>query len=730
VIKPILILLSLCAFGLAQGRQLTVERIYGPGQASLNGRSITVQFSPDGKLAAFLQDRGLWAIDTGSGERRELVPADKMQPGGEPPGQANLQQAQQTGLGRAAAARYLWSPDSSALILVRRDGLHWLDLKSLNTRLIVKGAVVDPKFSPDGKWLSFVRDYDLWVSEAATGKERRLTEGGREELMNGRLDWVYPEELDLRTASWWAPDSSAIAYLQMDQRPVTRYPLVNLLSFTGENHAMRYPKAGDPNPIVRAGVVSVKGGRTAWMDTGAETDVYLPRVNWLPDSRRLAIQRLNRAQNRLDVLLAGARDGKSQVLFSETHPQWVDVHDALTFLEDGRRFLWLSDRDGFAHLYLYDISGKPQRQITSGKWEVTELEGVEEKIGAVYFTATEKSDLERHFYRASLAGGAIVRISKEDGTHNVTLAPDLRHYVDSFSDITAPARQDLYRVDGTRVGAVNENKVAELSEYAWARAEFFRYPAGDGSPVRGMLLKPPGAGSDGRRFPVIVYVYGGPHAQQVRNAWGGSRYLFHQMMVQKGFVVAVLDNRAGGPGSSFKGLIHQRLGETELADLLAGVNYLKSLPYVDGSRLGLWGWSYGGYMTLYSVVNAPELFAAAFAGAPVTDWRQYDTIYTERYMLRPQDNPEGYRKSAPSANAANLKTRLLIAHGTGDDNVHFANSIRFLDELIKAGKYANLMLYPQRGHGVGDPPAQVHLFRKVARFFEENLGSVMGPTGH
>lgn len=729
-LAALLVALAVAPLAAQQRKELTVERIWG--QPSLSG-SLTggAQWSPDGKLLSFFHRTGkgreagneLWVMEIATGERRALVDAAKLEA---MTPQAPPRPDQRTGLGRVAPQRYLWAPDGSALLFVARGHLYWYDIAGGTSRALLadEAAVIDPKISPDGRWVSFVRGYDLWVVEVATGRQRRLTEGGREELMNARLDWVYPEELGIRTAYWWAPDSARIAYLQMDERPVTRYPLTDLTSYTGETEWMRYPKAGDANPIVRVGVVPVAGGRTTWMETGRETDIYIPRVDWLRDSQRVAIQRLNRAQTKHDLLLAEAATGRSRVILTEEDPYWINLHDDLYFLADGKRFLWSSERDGFRHLYLYDLDGRELGRLTRGEWEVTSVAAVDEGGGWVYFLATEKSPLERHLYRVPLAGAgphAPARLTREDGTYSANVAPDSRHFLSTYSNISTPPRQDIYRADGTHAITLNENRVAELDEYGLVRPEFLTLKADDGTTLHAMMIRPPDFDAS-RKYPVVIFQYGGPHAQIVRNGWGGVNYLWHQMLAQRGFITFQLDNRGmAARGHKFESHVHRRMGEVELADQLAGVNHLKSLPYVAGDRIGIWGWSYGGYMTLYAMFNAPDTFRAGFAGAPVTDWRQYDTIYTERYMTRPQDNPEGYKRSSPVNQASQLKGALLIAHGTADDNVHYANTVQLTEELIRHGRYAEVLVYPGRGHGISDARARIHLFNRVTAFFEEHL---------
>ena len=720
-------------------KPLTVERIWG--QPSLSGKLTTgVAWSPDGRLLSYFHRTGegsaaktdIWALDVKTGGRRLLVDSDKLR-GLLPPSEAG--RGQRTGLGRVEPRQYFWAPGGDALLIAAQDQLSWFDLKTQTgkrlTGLPAEGgaegprAIEDPKISPDGRWVSFVRNYDLWVVNVATGKERQLTRGGREELMNGRLDWVYPEELEIHTAYWWSPDSSHIAFLQMDERPVTRYPLVDFLSYTGETEMMRYPKAGDANPIVRVGVVSVVGGSPRWVDTGRDKSIYIARVEWLRDSKRLALERLNRAQNKLELLFADVADGHTQVILTEEDKYWINLHDEFYFLADGRRFLWSSERDGFNHLYLYGVDGQLLRQLTRGAWEVTALAGVDETRGAVYFVATEKSPIERHLYRVGLDGGAVTRLTREDGTHTISMAPGAGHYLDTYSEALTPPRQEVHRAEGPEASesrmALNENKVAELAAYKLQPVEFFSVRGADGTPLQAMMIKPVGFDAS-RKFPVLVYLYGGPHSQVVRNAWGATTFLWHQLMAQKGYIIFSVDNRGmAGRGHTFETPIHRHMSEVELADQLAAVAYLKSLPYVDRARIGIWGWSYGGYMTCTAMLNAADVFKAGFAGSPVTDWRQYDTIYTERYMGLPQENPEGYKQSSPVTHVGKLKGKLLIAAGTGDDNVHFGNAVEFAEKLIEAGRYAEIVIYPGRGHGINDPPGRIHLFRRVTQFFLDNL---------
>jgi dipeptidyl-peptidase-4 len=713
---------------------LTVERIYS--SPSLSGELTQgIEWAPDGKRISYLQTMGdaseLWTMDATTGERKVLVKAETLAAVMQP---EKTHAVQATGLGRIQPDNYLWSPGGDSLLFIGSGSLVLLDLKTMAPRQIVTGGsdLEDPKFSPDGKWISFVRDSNLWVVNLSKGGLRALTSGGSEEVLKGKLDWVYPEELDCTTAYWWSPDSSRIAYYEMDERPVTRYPIVDMSSPAGAIEYTRFPQAGELNPIVRVGVVQVSGGETTWMNTGTDTDVYLPRVDWLRDSRHLAIQRLNRAQNRLDLLFLDIGGRTQRPVLTESDKYWVNISDDLYFFSDGKRFLWSSERTGFRHYYLYDLAGKELDQLTSGDWGITGTSGfgpgaashpaVDEAHGCIYFLSNKDDVREAQLYRVSLADKSITRITKEAGTHDVVPSPDAAGFVDKYSNSMTPPRQDLYRADGTRVAAINENKVAELGTYEMSPVEYVDVAADDGTKLYGMMIKPANFDAS-RKYPVIIDVYGGPQVQYVKNAWAGSDFLWQESMAEKGFIIFSLDNRGSyNRGHAFETPIYHRMGKVELEDQLAGVKYLKSLPYVDGSRIGIWGWSYGGYMTLDALFNAPDVFKAGVSVAPVSNWRLYDTIYAERYMGRPQDNASGYQESSPSNQARNLKGKLMLAHGTGDDNVHFANTSEVINELIQAGEYpADLAIFPGRGHPIGDRPARIQLFEQITRFFLDNL---------
>lgn len=715
------------AQGTGSGRTLTVERIYS--QPSLSGRLYSaLSWTRDGKLLTYLETKGrgkdakkeLWGISTQTGERKLILSPEKLE-SALPEDKSKPTQA--TGLGRRAPAEYKWAPDGAAILFIGPNSLAWYDLKTEKSQPLASGkqAIADAKISPNGKWISFVREHNLYAVSVADGKEHALTAGGMEEIRKGELDWVYPEELGISTAYWWAPDSSAVAFLEMDERKVTKYPMVDFASYSGEAEEERYPVAGGANPIVHVYVVSASGGKAKLMDTGSEADQYIPRVQWLADSKRVGIERLNRKQTQLDLLVADAGTGKSASILTDKDDDWINVTDDLYFLKNGKGFLWSSERSGHRHLYFYDLSGKQLAQLTKGEWEASKLDAVDEAKGVVYFTATEKSPLERHLYRVNLDGSNFERITKEDGVHAVNSSPDAGAFVDTYSKAGTPPQQLFLRADGSSIAALNENKVAELAEFQLSPMEFLKVKSHDGNELNAWMIKPPNF-DPAKKYPVLVYTYGGPGVQVVMNSWGGATYLWHQLLAQKGFIIFALDNRGStGRGHVFEKPIHFHLGAQELSDQKDGVAWLKSQPYVDAEHMGVWGWSYGGHMTLHLMFEDAEDFKAGFAGGPVTDWHFYDSIYTERYMGLLPENEKNYQESSPSGKAAQLKGKLLIAHGTGDDNVHFANTLKVVDELIAKGKFVEVMPFPGRGHGVSDPPARIVLMNRVTKFFVENL---------
>jgi len=719
-------LLAAAVPGSARAQQdLTVERIFGSGD--LSTRSVSVAWMPDGLHWSTVErdsvGRGeLWRVEAETGTRDKLISAAELIPAG---ASESLQIEGHTF--SADGRRLLIFTEGQQVWRARTKGRYYVF--DFPTRRLIpvsaeEGWQMFAKLSPDARRVAFVRDNDLYVSDLASGQERRLTFDGSETIINGTTDWVYEEELDLRDAFRWSPDGSRIAYWQFDQSPVRTYFMVDVLPLYPELYGIRYPKAGEANSVVRVGSIELAGGETTWFDIGPAEDIYIARMEWAASSDEVVIQRLNRHQSRIDLLLGDARTGRTSLLFSEQDEAWVDANDDLRWIDGGRRFTWTSDRDGFSHVYLYDRSGRMLRQLTRGNWDVTAFHGASEETGRIYFAAAAESPLTRSVYSAPLDGGPMIRIAGGRGTHSARFSPDFSLFIDTYSSIGVPPITSLRRTaDGAELRVLEDNAdlVQKLDALDLREPEFFAVRADDGSPLNAWIIKPRDF-DPGRSYPVLLYVYGGPGSQTVRDAWGGSRYLWHQMLVREGILVASVDNRGtGARGREFKKQVYMRLGQLETADQLAAVRQLGNLPYVDASRIGIWGWSYGGYMALMTSLLGGSQVAAAIAGAPVTSWELYDTVYTERFMRTPRENQEGYSQGAPLSHADGLEGELLIIHGTADDNVHAQNTLKMIYALEAAGKQFDMRLYPGQRHGVRGRTLSVNLYEMMTGFLHRTL---------
>jgi dipeptidyl-peptidase-4 len=615
------------------------------------------------------------------------------------------------------------------------DDLFLLDLAASRFERLTRTAEKEkvPRLSPDGRRLAFVRGNDLFVLDLASREESRLTSDGSDTVLNGALSWVYWEEVfDHEDAGfWWSPDGSAIAFLRTDESAVSQMSFPDFTPSVPRVITQRYPKAGGVNPTVRLGIADVGSGATAWMDPEAAPYEYVVAVEWSPDGRRVAVQTENRLQTRLDLYFVDRASGKPVHVLTETDAAWVNTHD-LEFIEAGKGFLWSSERDGYTHLYRYAADGTLRNAVTKGPWSVRgpggfttaplgTIAAVDEERGLVYFTALEKSAVERHLYRARLDGSGLERLSREDGLHRPTFSLDHRFYLDVHSSHATLLSLSLRSADGGGlVAAIAPPRTDLLAGLDVQVPELLRVPAEDGTPLQARLLKPKGF-DPSRRHPVILNVYGGPGAPMVLDGWGGNLG-FDQVLLREGFVVASIDNRSATAASrAHETSVARRLWSTgELDDLLAGVRWLKAQPWVDPERIGVWGWSGGGMFTLVALTRSKE-FKAGIAVAPGTDWRFYDTKFTEAYMKPPAENPDGYEQTSLVPRAKDLHGRLLLVFGTHDDNVHPQNSWAFVDELVKAGIPFDLMAYPMRKHGIEDRPARIHLFNKMLEFWKERL---------
>jgi dipeptidyl-peptidase-4 len=713
MLRPIAIGLLLAVLSSAQKKPVTIDAVVNAPQSSLGA----ITWAPDGEHFIFTDRGELSLYDIRSGKERSVIALEKLQNAAVPSPPSPVFDWTNRRVGEHDVQ---WFADGKRLLVAASGDLFIVDVAKGRFEPLTQTADYerDPKLSPDNRSVSFRRGPDLYAIGIESKVVTRLTTSGSDTLLNGQADWVYPEELDLDTAHWWSPDSRYIAYLQFDIVHEPVYPQVSLLNARGLLEPERYPKAGDPNAEVRVGIVAATGGETKWMDLGEPRGALLARVVWSPGSREVMAERLNRVQNKLDLLMANISTGASHNVLHEEDPQWINVKGEPQFL-DANRFLWTSERSGFRHLYLYNIEGKLEKQLTSGNWEVENVAGIDEAHRRILFTSTEDSPTERQLYAVGLDGTNKQRLSKGAGTHSVSLAPKAAYYADDYNSLTTPRQRTFYKSDGTEARAYRAAAPTPSEDFEILPTEIVQVKASDGTLLYARMIKPAGF-QPGRKYPAVVIVYGGPGAQYVLNHWTGLTW--DQVLAHKGFVVWQLDNRGStGRGHRFESVLYHDMGEHELIDQKEGIQYLLSQGFVDPQRIGLYGWSYGGYMTLYTITHAPGLIKAAIAGAPVTSWRNYDTIYTERYMGLPEDDENGYRRSAPVLSAAGLEgTKLLMIHNVEDDNVHFQNSIQMAEALEKAGKQFFMLVYPQKTHHVSGPEYR-QLLEAQTRFFEENL---------
>ena len=726
----------------AHAEKLTLEAI--TGSAPLSGPTLTKpQVAPDGSRVTFLRgkdrDRNrldLWEYDIASGQTRLLVDSSVVLPGEEVlSDEEKARRERQRIAALSGIVDYQWSPDGKALLFPLGGELYFYDLTKSGRDAVRKltnggGFATDPKISPKGGFVSFIRDRNLWAIDLTSGEEVQLTRDGSDTIGNGVAEFVADEEMDRHTGYWWAPDDAAIAFARIDETPVPVQKRYEVYPDRTEVVEQRYPAAGDPNVRVQLGVIAPKtGARPQWIDLGKDPDIYLARVDWR-DPQRLTFQRQSRDQKKLELIETTLTNGTQRMLVTETSTTWVPLHNDLRFLKDGR-FLWSSERSGFEHLYIASEDGSTLTALTQGEWVVDGLLAIDETAGLAYVSGTRDGATEAHVYAVPLSGGEPRRLTQAPGMHAATFARNASVFVDSWSSDTTLPQIELFKADGIKLATLLVNDVSDATHpYAKYRAAhqptaYGTLTAADGTtPLHYSLIKP--AGFDPKKqYPVVVFVYGGPAAQTVTRAWPGrSDSFFNQYLAQQGYVVFSLDNR-GTPrrGAAFGGALYAKQGTVEVDDQLRGVAWLKSQAFVDPARIGVYGWSNGGYMTLMLLAKHDEAYACGVAGAPVTDWALYDTHYTERYMDLPKANEAGYREASVFTHVDGIGAgKLLLIHGMADDNVLFTNSTKLMSELQKRGTPFELMTYPGAKHGLRGSDL-LHRYRLT----EDFLGRCLKP---
>lgn len=711
---------------LAQDKMLSIDDLFDPvKRVNFSGSPpFGLRWIKDGNSYLQFKSGQLMRINAMTGDAKPFYDAAKM----EAAFAALPGMSKEDARDIAHQADYLLNPAETAALINYANDLFYYEFGSNKAMRLTNNPDTEEgeEFSPDGRMVSFARSNNLYLVDLASGRERSLTNDGSGKIFNGRLNWVYQEELYGRgnfKGYWWSPDSTRIVYIQLNDAPVHEFAVVDHIPHFQNVETTPYPKAGDPNPIARLGIVNAAGGATRWVDlfNYNNVDPLIVRVGWTPDSKKALYMIQNREQTWLDLNLADPESGKSQTIMHEASQYWVNVESIGEpyFLKDGS-FLVTDERSGWQHIYHFAADGKLLKQITNGNWDANALYGVDEANGYVYFRGTEHSYIAPHIYRIKLDGTGLTRLSQAEGSHEAKFNPTFTHFIDYWSDLNTPTQVRFYKADGKLARVIDENRVETLKQYHLSKPELLQVKTHDGFTMEAMMIKPLGF-DPAKKYPVMSFTYSGPQAPQVRNAWQGTTMMWYQMLAQKGYIIWVCDNRtASDKGVQSAHPLYKHFGESELRDLEDGLNYLKSQPYVDGSRIGISGWSFGGFMTSYALTHSKS-FKIGIAGGSVTDWRLYDTIYTERYMNTPQNNPEGYQKSSVIAAAKDLSGKLLLVHGMIDDNVHMQNTIQFAYELQKAGKPFQLMLYPKSHHGVVDPLLVKHMRSMMTDFILQNL---------
>ncbi len=605
------------------------------------------------------------------------------------------------------------------------------EVASKQTNLLSKGGKQSyATFSPDASKVAFCRENNFFMVDLKDLSETVITTNGKFNFtINGSTDWVYEEEFSFAEAFFWSPDGQKIAFYTFDESAVKEYNM-QMWEDKGiypKDYRFKYPKAGEANSTVEISVYDLAKKQSTKMDIGTEKDIYIPRINWTKNSNLLAIRRLNRLQNRLELLHADATTGKTTVVINEQDEAYVDIEQAdLVYLKDGKHFVMTSEKSGFKHLYLHTLDGKLVRQITQGNWEIADFLGVDEtnKKPIFYFTSTEISPLQRQFYSLDIEGKNKIQISKTRGVHTINLSPDFKYFLDYHANADQPLQVHLFETKGFKlVKTLEDNKklVETTKEFGLAKKEFFTIKTSDNLDLQAFMLKPANFDAS-KKYPVLMYVYGGPSSQNVVDMWGGSHFYFHQLLTQKDYIVVCVDNRGtGAQGAKFKKSTYKVLGKYETQDQIEAAQYIGNQSFVDKNRIGIWGWSYGGYMSSLCILLGNETFKAAIAVAPVSTWRFYDTVYTERFLQRPQDNAEGYDQFSPINHVEKLKGKYFLIHGTGDDNVHFQNAVMLQNALIRAGKQFESFYYPNRNHRIRGGNTQEHLYQMMADYILRSL---------
>lgn len=730
--KKIASLLLVVASAASQADNLSIERIFQ--SPSLSGSApAKLKVSPDGQRVTYIKGKendyeryDLWEYNLKSGKNQLLFDADDLHSGPEILSDEEKARRERMRVFGSGIMDYQWSTDGKALLFPLAGDAYYYRLGDTKARQLLDTAQfeTDVRLSPKGNYLSYIREQNLFVMNIKTGQESQLTTDGGDTIKYGMAEFVAQEEMSRMTGYWWAPDESKIAFTKVDTSPVELVTRSEIYADSIKTITQRYPGAGTANVLIELAVMDLASKKQQWVDLGDDKDIYLARAKWM-NSNVLTYQWQDRPQQKLELRAFNSQTGKQKVLLSETSDTWINLHKDLRFIDDGKRFVWASERDGYKHLYLYKSNGKLLRQLTKGRWIVDKIEAIDQKKGLVYFTGRKDTPIEKHLYKVALKGGKVSRVSQRSGMHHIAFSKDASIYVDNFSTINTPPQVSLHKANGKQLTWLSENRLDAshpLAAYQkdWVKPEFGVLKANNGMDLHYRLFKPKNLK---QKHPAIVFVYGGPHAQVVTNSWYGNRGLLMQHWVNKGYVVFSLDNRGSyNRGKAFEDPIYKKMGSVEVEDQVTGVKFLRSLPYVDGKRIGIYGHSYGGYMAQMAMFKAGDYFAAGVSGAPVTDWLLYDTHYTERYMGNPIAVSDAYTAASVFPYAKDLQGDLLIYHGMADDNVLFTHATKIYKHLQDMAKPFESMDYPGKKHSIRGKQTGMHLYHTITNFFDRTIG--------
>jgi dipeptidyl-peptidase-4 len=629
---------------------------------------------------------------------------------------------------------YTWSNDEQKLLLqtnhkqiYRHSFAATVYVYDVKTKQIIKPSnesLMLTEFAPNGTTLAYVRDNNLYVYDLTAGKETQVTSDGKvNNIINGATDWVYEEEFALSKGFYWNNSGDQLAYYRFDESGVKEYEMAMYGTLYPAQYKFKYPKAGEANSVVEIYTYNIATGKKQLVNTGSEKDIYIPRVNWTKDNNTFCIQRLNRLQNKLELLLANSQNGTSKTIYTEENKAYIDIPE-LTFMGDGKSFLMNSEKDGHNHIYQYDLNGGLIRQVTKGNWDVDQFYGVDEKKKVAYVSTSEVSSTERNVFAFSLDGKFKKQLTNQRGWNGATFNSDYTYFLLAYSAINTPSRFSLCDASGKELRVLEDNQdlKQKMDQLAISKAEMTSYKNAYGEDLNAFVIKPINFDA-AKKYPVLMYVYGGPGHQLAVNRWMGSNYFWFQHLAEKGYMIVCTDGRGTGfKGEAFKKSTYLQLGKYEIEDQIFVAKELGKLPYVDAGRIGMFGWSFGGYMSSLAISKGADVFKSAIAVAPVTNWRYYDNIYTERFMRTPQENGKSYDDNSPINHVEKIKGNYLIIHGTADDNVHFQNSVEMVDMMIKKGVRFDSEFYPNKNHGIsGGKFTRFHLYDRMTRFLIEKL---------